>query len=114
LEIDPQVVPGEKNDTINARLRFFANRAEGEEIVNDNIYGTSRNPTSFFAFDLEGAAERYGIPAITIDGSITYILKISYDSYKWDGYYDVDESVVTKKYMTIQWTPGNPYGVVED
>lgn len=107
LEVDENIVPGEKNDTINMRLKFFNNRAEGEKlelVYNYSIDGYQDVVTESFAFDLENLFSPY------FDQNKTYIIKLTYKSYEWDQSNPIDEEKVYTKSLTYEWTPGDPYG----
>jgi hypothetical protein len=106
LEIDSQVVPGAQNDTINMRLHFFNNRAAGEEI--DIADGYFANPYyQPFALDLEN----HNFDETDSTGkNKTYIIKLKYLSYEWNGTGTFDETKVYTKYLTCKWTPADPYG----
>ena len=106
LEIDgfDELVPGPQNDTINMWLKFYNNRAEGEEINMDPQYGRVK---SFITFDLEDEDASPDF-FFTNEGK-TYIIKLNYQSYEWDGMGNVDESQVYSKFATCEWTPTKPY-----
>jgi hypothetical protein len=111
LEVDSKVIPGEKNDTINMRLKFFNNRADGEKID----YNRCVNSQTFFQqmgsyypviFDLENL---YFDKTDDAGKNKTYIIKMAYKSYEWDEFSEVDETKVYEKSVTCEWTPAEPY-----
>jgi len=104
LEIDgfDELVPGPQNDTINMWLKFFNNRAEGEKINTDPEFGRGN---SYITFDLEDGPRDF----FDTSDDVTYIIKLNYQSYEWDGSSIIDESKVYSKFATCEWTPKKPY-----
>lgn len=102
LEIDPEIVHGQK-DTVNMVLRFDSNRG-AKETLKDAKLGNG----TWCSFDLKNAAADFGFPLKDgADKDITYVIKMAYTSFEKIGVPDEDE--ITVKYLTTDWTPGNPY-----
>lgn len=105
LEIDPNITPGvgETPDVITMYLRFDNNRGPNETL--ENAYGPFVNWRSF---DLTHVPESYGFPVKDEAGNnITYIIKMWYKTY--ENLANAKDSEIVDKFVTTEWTPGNPY-----
>lgn len=104
LEIDEQIVPGPERDTINMYLRFDSNR--GSNDFADAQLIPYPEPISF---DLEHAADELGFPTTDAQGNLkTYVIKMAYTSFV--NLENPEEDKLVTRYVTVDWTPGNPYG----
>ncbi|MDL2230449.1 hypothetical protein LJB87_01495 [Alistipes sp. OttesenSCG-928-L06] len=106
VEISPEIVPGEKIDTINMYLKFFVNKEEDEKPA--TLQNSYYNSGSWhYAIDLDYAPSY--IPAL--DKDKTYIIKLNYDGYKVNDYNSLqyDSKTVVQKSVINEWTPNKPY-----
>ncbi len=112
LEIDPVVVPGPQNDTINMQLVFDSNMGENETF-SDSYLGDG----TWCSFDLQSVPGDFSFATLNEQGGgpKTYIIKLGYRSFiHLDNIlqgipYDLDEDELTTRYLTTTWTPEVPY-----
>ena len=103
LEIDPQIVYGERGDTINMRLKFDP-LPDGGTPLED----TRRNYVGWISFDLQHAAAEFEFPEMNGETPKSYTIKMTYKTFKNVATPDDGETVI--RYVTCQWTPADPYG----
>ncbi len=104
LEVDENLVPGPEADTVYMALKFDSNR--GNNDFEDMQLAELHDETT--SFDLQRVPVDFGFPTTDHTGAPkTYIIKMSYKSFANPNLPKEDEEII--RYVTVEWTPDEPY-----